>query len=203
MYKKYSDKFGREVVTIFPGEYYITNTDEIISTVLGSCISVCLYDSINGVAGMNHFMLPVKSVDHDAFLEELAEPSNFYNNNLRYGTVAMETLIGELQKKGAERRYLKAKVFGGANIISTNSPHLSVGYRNIHFIRAYLAFEDIEIISQDVGKNYGRKIFFVTSNFKIYLKRLSSEHAQRVEKMAQSYDQRIQLHNRYGSIDLF
>lgn len=203
MYQKYSEKFKREVTTIFPGEYYVTANYEIISTVLGSCIAVCLFDSVSEVAGMNHFMLPIQNPTLNTFSKELDDPSNFYNNQLRYGTVAMETLIGELQKKGAQRKYLKAKVFGGGNIIKAAMPQMTIGTRNIQFINAYLAFEDIEVVSQDTGENYGRKIFFLTENYKIYMKRLTMTHAQKIEKITDTYHKQILAKNQSGMVDLF
>ena len=58
MFQRFHKKLGKPMVVIQPGEYYVTKKDEIIATVLGSCISVCIKDEKNQIAGMNHFMLP-------------------------------------------------------------------------------------------------------------------------------------------------
>jgi len=203
MYRKYHAKFQQDVITIFPGEYYVTNRREIISTILGSCISVCLFDSVSGVAGMNHFMLPVYNSVMAEFEEKLNSPSNFYNNELRYGTIAMEKLIGELQQAGANRKYLKAKVFGGGNVLQLATNSLAIGSRNTHFINAYLAFEDIEIVGQDLEKDYGRKIFFMTDQFKVFMKRISITQVKKIERVVDTYHKQIIFENQSGGVDLF
>src|SRR5687767_8370950 len=88
---------------ILPGEYYVTRHDEIIATVLGSCISVCIRDPIAGVGGMNHFMLPEERVARD-YKDPLAGLAT------RYGSHAMERLINDLLKLGAQRSRFEIKM---------------------------------------------------------------------------------------------
>src|SRR5688572_27285611 len=99
----YDRHFERQAVKILPGEYFVTNGDKMIVTVLGSCVAVCLRDKVIGIGGMNHFLLPSDGADGPGLLTESA----------RYGVYAMELLINHLLKMGASRARMEAKVFGG------------------------------------------------------------------------------------------
>ncbi|MBI9109483.1 MAG: chemotaxis protein CheD [Spirochaetales bacterium] len=179
MYRKFDAKLKDTVLTIFAGEYYVSKSREIISTVLGSCISVCLYDTKKDIGGMNHFMLPedaspikiLNKKDAEIKKEDLADAS------MRYGINAMEVLIAEMQKSGADRKNLRAKVFGGGNVLSRQSTIQSVGDKNIGFARAYLKMEQIPIEKEHVGDHFGRKIFFLTGEKKIFMKKIGFEQA--------------------------
>lgn len=143
------------VVHITAGEIYVGKKHEIISTVVGSCIAVCLFDKKNKIGGVNHFMLPY----NDQKIKGLP---------LRYGDSAMKALITEMKKKGAETGFLTAKIFGGGNVIPWNdSP--SIGDQNILFIRAYLEQLGIPLLKESVGSNFGRKIYFFTENNKVWV----------------------------------
>ena len=100
-------QFETEAVKVLPGEYYVTKTDMVLVTVLGSCVSACLRDRELGLGGMNHFML--------------AESSETYgvSASARYGSYAMEVLINHLLKLGARRNKLEAKVFGGGRVMAS------------------------------------------------------------------------------------
>jgi hypothetical protein len=99
----YDRTFDCQAAKILPGEYYHTNKDMLIVTVLGSCVSACIRDRTTGLGGMNHFMLPDGGGD----------ASSPVSASARYGTYAMEILINDLLKAGAKRENLEAKVFGG------------------------------------------------------------------------------------------
>lgn len=161
MRTSFSKKHQRKMIEIFPGEYYATkNKDVILTTLLGSCVSVCLHDPVNKISGLNHIMISTKT--------------RFSERNLtadtRYGIHAMEMLINQMIKYGADRRYMKAKVFGGGKVL--NQGDNSIAYNNINFAIDYLKEEKFEILSQDTGGKHGRKIFFLSNNFKIYLRRI-------------------------------
>ena len=203
MYKKFNNKFGSEVVTIFPGEIYVSAEGEIISTVLGSCIAVCLYDKYNKIGGMNHFMLPVNRAAEVDVSQLMKQPGIFYSKELRYGTVSMEVLIGELQKIGADRKNLKAKIFGGGRVLKEQSGHLDIGAKNIKFAEAYLKLENIDIVKKSVGEDHGRKIFFMTDNFKVLLKKVSDAEPVNIPKEESLYNKKIEQKDAPGSVDLF
>ncbi|MCP4754946.1 MAG: chemotaxis protein CheD, partial [Proteobacteria bacterium] len=132
-------------VTLSPGDYYVTDQDAVLSTLLGSCISACLYDPVNKVVGMNHFLL--SRVGY-------SKVPLYFTNAGRYGVHAMELVINGMLKLGAKRKYLKAKAFGGGNVLSSefeNGDNFSVGDINVRFIREFLATEKIPLLASDLG----------------------------------------------------
>lgn len=129
-------------VQLTQGDTYISGeSDEVLTTVLGSCISACIRDNVAQVGGMNHFLLP--------------EGSGSDRNAERYGVNAMELLINGLLKRGASRRNLEAKIFGGANVMAGLS---NVGTRNAAFAEQFLADEGITLIGGSTGGDLPRRI---------------------------------------------
>lgn len=166
------DAIKSKSINILPGEYYVSNNNEVISTLLGSCISVCLYDEINGIGGMNHFMLP--NAPSNRFINDNYEFDEIFLNSstLRYGAHSMELIINEIIKIGGEKQYLKSKVFGGGNVMLHNYKTKTIGEQNIDFIFGYLKAENIKVVSHDVGGNTGRKLFFDTKNNSVYIRKI-------------------------------
>ncbi len=154
--------FQYDAVKVLPGEYFVSNEDLIIMTVLGSCISACIWDGKVRAGGMNHFMLP----DGDSA-----------DGFGRYGSYAMELLINELLKKGARRESMQAKVFGGAQVMAGFTT-LNVGERNTQFVLDYLALERIPVVSQDVLDIHPRKVCFFPVTGKALVKRLAHSHPE-------------------------
>lgn len=183
MYRKFDSKLKSQVLTIFAGEYFVSSAGEIISTVLGSCIAVCLYDEITGVGGMNHFMLPDESGEKRLHLDGATlQNDELTQKAMRYGITSMEVLIAEMMKAGAARSRLKSKIFGGGKVLKSSATLTSVGDRNIGFTRAFLRTEGIPIVKEDVGDYYGRKIFFLTGKNSIFVKRVEIEPAVAEER---------------------
>ncbi len=165
MYIRMRHKLGKNLTIIYPGEYYVTNGDELIGTLLGSCVAVCLHDNVKKIGAMNHFMLPGK-------IHERILPDNDYT---RYGLASMNKIIGEMLEKGAERKNLTAKIFGGGNILQSlntaERPSL-ISSDNVRMAKVILEMEDIPIISMDVGADYTRKIIFDVDTGRIYLRKI-------------------------------
>ncbi len=160
----FDSQFNKKIVTIYPGEFYYGFGDEYISTVLGSCIAVALYDKAIKFGGLNHFMLAKDGTgtrENDALAG-------------RFGEYAMELLINEMLKLGAQKKRLTAKVFGGSNVLCTgeDSKRQQVGDANISFAFNYLNREGIPVMSSDTGGNNPRKIFYDPSTSKIWQKKL-------------------------------
>ncbi|MDO8249133.1 MAG: chemoreceptor glutamine deamidase CheD [Rhodoferax sp.] len=154
--------FQYDAVKVLPGEYFVANEDLVIMTVLGSCISACLWDGKVRAGGMNHFMLP----DGDSV-----------DGFGRYGSYAMELLINEMLKKGARRESMQAKVFGGAQVMAGFTT-MNVGERNTKFVLDYLATERIPVVSQDVLDIHPRKVCFFPVTGKALVKRLAHSHPE-------------------------
>lgn len=162
-------------VTIRPGEYYSTTGIEVISTLLGSCVAACLYDPKRTLIGMNHFMIsyPSHAQKTPIYLSEAG----------RYGIHAMELLINDMMAKGTNRSQLRAKIFGGGNLIGSPSNEgklCSVGDANCRFIREYLHTEGIPIDAEDLGGNFGRVIHFSNGDFAVYRRKVGSSYRQRL-----------------------
>ena len=173
-------------VKVLPGEYYVSQQEEMISTVLGSCVSACIYDRLRGIGGMNHFMLPEGSGDSG-----------------RYGSFAMELLINEMMKRGANKSRMEAKIFGGGAVISGMNT-INVGERNTNFVIDYLKTERIPIVSKDVMDVYPRKVCFLPHSGKAMVKRLAPTNTDALVQQDRAAAQKAQpVVSTGGSIDLF
>ena len=160
MVTTYNRHFDRSMIIIHPGEFYASREDLIISTVLGSCISIILHDPVLGYCGMNHFMLP----------GELRQTAIHEAASGRYGIQAMELLINDMLGKGSRKPDLVAKVFGGGHVIANDSTN-SIPGSNIRFAFQFLESENIPLISHDTGGTCGRKILLFTADSRVLLKR--------------------------------
>lgn len=175
MNKHYDPHFQKDIITIHPGEYYTSKDDIYIATVLGSCISVALYDIKQGFGGMNHFMLPKSNRDEPLSSEDEG----------RFGNYAMELLINDMINKGSSKQSLRAKVFGGGNVLDAGNSQMNMtGINNINFALNYLKAENIPIIVNDTGGIFPRKIYFNPLTSKVYLKRIQKS-GQSVEQIKQ------------------
>ncbi|MCP3848712.1 MAG: chemoreceptor glutamine deamidase CheD [Gammaproteobacteria bacterium] len=180
---------------ILPGEYYVTMNDEIVSTVLGSCVSACIRDNVFCIGGMNHFMLPHTSEDVEFHVD--AGPSTIAS---RYGSYAMEMLINDILKHGGRRENLEVKIIGGGKILKNMS---DVGIRNIQFVEKYIAMEGIPLLGEDTGDIYPRKVVFHPHSGKVKVKKLRSLHNDTLIKREEEYQHTIDDKPETGSIDLF
>ncbi len=189
---KYLDRnFNRQAMKILPGEFYATADDEVIVTVLGSCVAACLLDPIAMVGGMNHFMLPTRqgTRDNDVFFAA------------RYGAAAMEYLINNLLHLGAQRDRLVAKAFGGGKVMRgmTND----IGGQNVDFVREFLRNEGIPIWSEDMGGPYPRKVYFFPHTGQVLVKRMESTHNDTVINRELTYIQEVTGKPMGGDVELF
>lgn len=193
MKKTFSHKFNKRVVEIFAGEYYTTDQSNVIlSTLLGSCVAVCMVDQYHGIAGINHIMIS-KSADPKQML--LSQDS-------RYGIHAMELLINNMLKKGASRRELKAKVFGGGKVLNNNET--DIAYANVDFAVSYLENEGIPILARDTGGHGGRKIFFFPKDFSVYLRRINMKSAlEKTKEQERKHFNQQKKEDKAGELTLF
>mgnify|MGYP000480615016 CR=1 FL=1 len=194
MLKRFHSKLKRPMIVIQPGEYYVTNKDEVIATVLGSCISVCLKDEANGIGGMNHFMLP----------GDFRSSAMLSSPNARYGMYAMELVIGDIIKMGGDRRYLTAKFFGGGHVL-TSLPETenAVPKANIEFVEAFLSMEGIKVLKSDVGGNHGRKLLYLPASGKAFLKRLIPSADHEVAAIESKYKSTLKRESQEEDVTLF
>lgn len=141
---------------LYPSTLMVSSKPMIIQTILGSCVSVCFYDKINGVGGLNHFMLP--------FWNGSGLPSP------KFGNIAIEKLLQSMIKEGAREENIKAKIFGGAAVLNLQSNAPLIGERNIHLAEKMLLGLNIPIVNKSIGGKLGRKILFHTKTGEVKLK---------------------------------
>lgn len=181
-------RHGNAAVKVLPGEWFVDDDDVLVTTTLGSCIAVCLWDRERRLGGINHFMLP--SLD-----EARADAASG-----RYGAHAMELLVNALLARGGVRSRLEAKVFGGAAVIP-GMTSLNVGERNTSFVLAYLQAERIPVVSQDVLDVHPRRLVFLPASGKAMVKRLAASSVAGV-----LHDEQLALQRAVaagGSVQLF
>jgi len=156
------ERFARNVQ---PGAWAV-DTQQPLSTLLGSCVAVCLFDPLLKIGGINHFMLP-----------EIHRSKYGDVDSLLSGNFAMEALLNALLVKGAKKVRLLAKAFGGGTIIDTKDSSLSIGMRNVSFTKEWLAREGIPLKSSDFLGPWSRKIIFLPSNGEAFCKRMVTNMA--------------------------
>jgi len=133
---------------LYPAALFASNEPYYINTILGSCVAVCLFDNICKMGGMAHYMLPLWNANG------LASP--------KYGNIAIDRLIEKLESYGSKKYNIKAKIFGGGEVIDTKSTYFNIGKRNIEVAQKILGDYNIPIIGSSTGGKQGRKIIFNT-----------------------------------------
>ena len=149
-----------KVTFVIQGTFFVSSHPEAtLSTVLGSCISVCLHDPVARIGGMNHFLLATGQGED--------------SGHIRYGVNAMERLINEMLKAGASRTQLQAKLFGGARM-STNLADIGKG--NADFAEAFLRDEGVPVLSRSLGGISARRLVFTpaTGHAKVLFVKIDS-----------------------------
>ncbi len=146
---------------LLPGNLFVHEEEHIVTTVLGSCVSVCLWDPVTKIGGINHYMLPLWNG------EGLASP--------RYGNIAITKLVERVLDLGAEPAKLKAKVFGGGDVLGGKNGFMNIGERNILLARDMLRDAGIPIVSADTGGKNGRKLLFNTRTGVVLVKLLQKQ----------------------------
>jgi chemotaxis protein CheD len=146
-----------------PGEYVVSASPTEVVTVLGSCVSVCLWNPVRGYGAMNHFVLPIG--------DPRASDSSW-----RYGDSAVDGLVHKLLELGARRGELRAKLFGGGHLLASRSnDDRRLGARNVAIARERLASHQLDVEAQAVGGDYGRKVFFHTDTGNAWVQALGRE----------------------------
>ena len=190
--KRYWDYHNnRCVAKILPGEYYITRHNEILMTVVGSCVAACIRDNANNIGGMNHFMLPHISEDKWEHTGISAAT--------RYGSFAMEYLINEILKYGGQRENLEIKLFGGGRMIMNMA---NIGQKNIAFVKEYIKTENLTLLAEDLGDVYPRKILFYPLNGRVRVKKLRTME-QIIFEREKAYQRQIKEQPIAGDVDFF
>lgn len=183
-----NEKTGEVNVRVFQGQYYVSgNANEVITTVLGSCIAVCIRDPKTGYGGMNHFVLPsaAKSL-----------PQGF---SMRYGIYSIERLVNEILSIGGERDRLEVKVFGGANVLAGSK---QIGSRNSDFVEDYLAREGLAIASKHVRGILARRVRYYPTSGRVLMSTINSKTSE-IGRTEANLMERNLLEAGAGKVEIF
>ncbi len=138
----------RQATYLHPGQLFASKGPWTVTTVLGSCVSVCLFDSSTGLGGINHFVLPLDVTTREG--------------SARFALPAIDLLIEEMRRNGADLKRMHAKLFGGASVMAAFSHREAIGEKNIEAARRRLADHAIPIVGQDAGGTRARKLMYET-----------------------------------------
>ncbi|GAA6134822.1 chemoreceptor glutamine deamidase CheD [Oceaniserpentilla sp. 4NH20-0058] len=191
----YDSKLGVWCAKILPGEFYVTAHGEMISTVLGSCISACVRDVKLGIGGMNHFMLPLQNEHSSA-----QWGSNANTSETRYGNWAMEYLLNTLYKLGCTKKNLEVKLFGGGQVLASMT---DIGQRNILFVYDFLRKEGLNVKAADVGDIYSRKILYFPDTGSVKVRRIITTKNETIIQREKGYLDSIRKQKDDSDIELF
>jgi chemotaxis protein CheD len=190
--RRYRDpRFNEIAVKVFPGEHHVTSkADEMLVTILGSCVCACIRDPLAAVGGMNHFMLP----------EAVGSGWDTASASMRYGNVAMERLINDILIRGGARERLEIKVFGGGNVMNGTT---NIGHRNADFVESYLLTENLSIAAAHLRGNLPRRVHYFPATGKVLLLELQRGEDEAVFDREKLYKSKIQSEPVAGSAELF
>jgi len=191
----YDNKHQVWAAKILPGEFYISSHGEMISTVLGSCISACIRDTRLGIGGMNHFMLPLQG-DHST--SQWGSDAN--TSATRYGNWAMEYLLNALYKLGARKQNIEVKLFGGGQVLTSMT---DVGQRNILFAYSFLSKEGLSVKAADVGDVFSRKVLFFPDTGSVKVRRITNTRNDVIVEREKDYIDTLSSDKQSGDIELF
>ena len=177
-------------IRLHVGGVHASAEPTVISTLLGSCVAVCLWDGRAGVGGMNHFLLP-----------EPGAGSTLDDEPTRFGAHAMDRLIGEMLKLGAMPSRFVVKVFGGASVLAIPGASANVPHANIEFVRSYLAREGLTVAATSVGGTLPRQIRFHTDSGKVLVRRVGTPSARAA--VAEEEREERRQRRRFGDVTLF
>ena len=186
----HDDAENIDIIKIFSGDWYVsTKSNEMLATILGSCVSACIRDPIARVGGMNHFLLPG---DENA--------DNAVSDSARYGVFAMECLINGILKAGGRKDRFEVKVFGGGNVINNSA---RIGSKNAKFIRDFLHTEGYQITSEDLEGDHPRRLHYFPATGKVMMRLLRRKEDMVVVEEEARYTKEIIPHPIESNIELF
>jgi chemotaxis protein CheD len=182
---------GATAIWIFQGDFYVSSRPELyLTTVLGSCIAVCMRDPVTQCGGMNHFLLP----------DAVNRQDQFPSLALRYGSYSIERLINAILSRGGRRDRLEVKVFGGGNVIGGTS---DIGGRNVEFVEHYFAKERLSIAAADLRGILPRKLRYFPTTGRAQVSLLRDRDAAEVVKSESVMRSNMDATKVTGPIDVF
>lgn len=192
--RRYRDAGGQTIAKLLPGDYYVTCEEEVLDTVLGSCVSACIRNARTRIGGMNHFMLPRPSGHGSDNWDGVAGRAT------RYGSASMEQLINRILAAGGTRADLEVKIFGGGRVLASMT---DIGNHNVSFVRDYLKQEGLRVVAEDVGDTCPRHVQYFPTSGRVRVRHLSRQQEATIASSEQQYMRGLEKQPDAGSIDLF
>jgi chemotaxis protein CheD len=187
----YDNRLNAIMVWVCQGEFYVsTNSREVLTTILGSCIAVCIRDPETGFGGMNHFLLP----------EDTKINPGLPGLQLRYGSFSIERLINVLVSYGARREKLEIKVFGGANVIRGTS---NIGHRNADFVEQYFKREGLTIAAKHLRGHTPRRVRYFPSTGVVHMSECGSDTAAEFLRNESRLPLEAEVVRKAGEVEIF
>jgi chemotaxis protein CheD len=180
---------------LLPGEYYVTRHGEMVTTVLGSCVSACVRDARLRIGGMNHFMLPLDGSQGTSAWGAAVSAAT------RYGNVAMERLINDILKLGGRRQDLEMKLVGGGRVLAEMTT--DIGARNIQFVRDYVRDEGFKVLGEDLGDVFARKVVYFPESGRIRVRKLNAHSDRSLAQRERQYLSELDAKPVDGEVELF
>jgi chemotaxis protein CheD len=193
--RRWDSEHATFAARLMPGEYYVTCHPEVITTVLGSCVSACIRDSRLGYGGMNHFMLPLDESQGQSAWGAASSAAT------RYGNVAMERLINDILKLGGRRENLEIKLVGGGRVLAEMTT--DIGARNIEFVRQYVAAEGFNVLGEDLGDVHPRRVVYFPQTGRIRVRKLTAGRDETLAARERQYLQQLDAKPADGEVELF
>lgn len=189
--RSYDPASGTTTVKLFSGDCYVsTAPNEMLVTILGSCVAACIRDPVAGVGGMNHFLLPGSETGEDETGGRAA----------RYGAYAMERLINDLVKAGGIKSRFEVKVFGGGNVIRNSA---MIGSKNAAFVRSFIAREGLRLVGSDLEGNQPRRIHYYPDSGRVRMRKLAAQAESDLIRQETAYRASLAAAPESGTVDLF
>jgi chemotaxis protein CheD len=179
-----------KVLTVSQGEFKVSRDSNVtLTTVLGSCVAVCVRDLRSGIGGMNHFLLPRDATER--------KPNS--DSSLIYGMYSIERLINAVIDKSANKRNLEVKVFGGARMLGEN---LNVGEVNSQFVEDYFHKEGMTVAASDLRGEKARKVSFVPATGQVFVAKLTKVPAHHLIEREKFAISKLGSNIPYGNLEL-
>lgn len=159
--------------TVFPGQFIITSVPATIVTVLGSCVSVCLFEKDLRLAGMNHYLLPGNEEDKAG--------------NPNRGLTSTRMLIRSMLNRKSMIENLEAKIFGGCNSLYKDNDMFKIGERNVVVAKEILNEHGIPVVAQHIGGSQGRRIELNSDTGKVRLQLLKETYIEINEEINKGF----------------
>jgi len=191
----WDDEYRCYAARLLPGEYYVSCKNELVTTVLGSCVSACVRDARLKLGGMNHFMLPLDGSNGTSAWSTAVSAAT------RYGNVAMERLINDILKLGGRREDLELKLVGGGRVLAEMTT--DIGARNIDFVREYVRDEGFKVLGEDLGDIYARKVVYFPETGRIRVRKINARTDASLAVRERQYLEQLDAKPQEGDVELF